>query len=350
MRRGIAAIVAALAFVGLAAKAEAPSRAPVADPQPGCEGRRDALGVSRVVEVDPQGGPRFGLQQYGEIDFLKDGEVVLTFDDGPSRSHTLPILEALDAECTRATFFVVGRMAVADPALVRETERRGHTIGTHTWSHRNLRSLSAAQARHEIELGISAVSRVLGHPVAPFFRFPFLSDPGGMIAHLKSRDIGLFSIDVDSLDFRTRRPADVHRRVLAQLAEKRKGIILFHDIQPSTAHALRGLLAELRARGFKVVHMLPKAPVRTLSEYDAQAEKALSAKQLAAESNPLATRALVWPVASGFAAPAQGKLPASAGAAPGAAAQVPGPAEPLSRPAQRGEDDDEPWQSRVFRN
>jgi hypothetical protein len=135
----------------------------------------------------------------------------------------------------------------------------------------------------------------------------------------------------------------VHRRVLAQLAEKRKGIILFHDIQPSTAHALRGLLAELRARGFKVVHMVPKTPVKTLAEFDAQAEKALAGKQLAAEQRPLAPRALVWPLASGFTAP-----PAQAVAAPAPGAAAPAP-DSAPRPARRGEDD-EPWQSRVFGN
>jgi peptidoglycan-N-acetylglucosamine deacetylase len=347
MRAEIAAIAGALALFSLGAAAEAPQRAAasVARAQPGCEGRSGALGVSRVAQIDVQDGPRFGHQQYGDIDFLQDGEVVLTFDDGPLRPYTLPVLEALEAECTRATFFVVGRMAVADPALVRETERRGHTIGTHTWSHRNLRSLGAAQARTEIELGISAVSRVLGHPVAPFFRFPFLSDAKGMMAHLRARGIGIFSIEVDALDYRTRKPAEVHRRVLAQLTEKRKGIILFHDIQPSTAHALRGLLAELRARGFKVVHMVPKTPATTLAEYDAEAEKALAGKQRAAGANPLASRALVWPVASGFTAP-----PGQGGAAPAAAAAAPAPMqEGPARPPRRSEDE-EPWDSRVFRN
>jgi peptidoglycan/xylan/chitin deacetylase (PgdA/CDA1 family) len=345
MRGGIAAFVCALAFAGVMAKAETqPRAARPAEAQPGCQGRGGVLGVSRVVEIDPQDGPRFGHQQYGDIDFLQDGEVVLTFDDGPLRPYTLPVLDALDGECTRATFFMVGRMAVADPAVVRETERRGHTIGTHTWSHRNLRSLGAAQATNEIELGISAVSRVLGHPVAPFFRFPFLSDSKGMIAHLRARGIGIFSIEVDALDFRTRKPAEVQRRVLAQLAEKRKGIILFHDIQPSTAHALRGLLAELRARGFKVVHMVPKTPVKTLAEFDAQAEKALAGKQLAAEQRPLASRSLVWPVASGFNAP-----PAQSAAAPAPAAAAPAPApDSAPRPARR--QDDEPWQLRVFGN
>ncbi|HEY5827687.1 MAG TPA: polysaccharide deacetylase family protein, partial [Hyphomicrobiaceae bacterium] len=114
-------------------------------------GRDNALGTSRTVEVDTSKGPLYGFQ-YKDQNFLGDGEVVLTFDDGPLRSYTVPVLEALAAHCTKATFFVVGRMAVADPEMVKEYDRRGHTIGTHTWSHVNLRAASPARARAEIEL------------------------------------------------------------------------------------------------------------------------------------------------------------------------------------------------------
>ena len=56
-----------------------------------------------------------------ESSFLADGEVVLTFDDGPLRAYTVPVLDALAAHCVKATFFLVGRMAVADPELVNIT-------------------------------------------------------------------------------------------------------------------------------------------------------------------------------------------------------------------------------------
>jgi hypothetical protein len=245
---------------------------------------------------------------------------VLTFDDGPLRSYTVPVLEALAAHCTKATFFSVGRMAVADPEMVKEYDRRGHTIGTHTWSHANLRALSPARARVEIELGFSAVQKAAGKPIAPFFRFPFLSDPPGMIAHLKERQVGIFSIDVDSKDFRTRDPVTVHRRVMAELARARKGIILFHDIQPSTARALPGLLADLKAKGYRVVHMVPKAAVATVAEFDTQAQQALDRKKAAASSQPLAKRALTWPVAGAAPKEAASVKPE---AAPDAAARPP---------------------------
>lgn len=296
-------------------------------------GKDHALGTSRMVEVDTTRGPLFGFQ-YKDQNFLNDGEVVLTFDDGPLRAYTVPVLEALAAHCTKATFFSVGRMAVADPEMVREYDRRGHTVGTHTWSHANLRALSPARARAEIELGFSAVHKALGKPVAPFFRFPFLADPPGMIAHLKERQIGIFSIDVDSKDFRTRDPGTVHRRVMGDLARSRKGIILFHDIQPSTARALPGLLADLKAKGYRVVHMVPKATAATVAEFDTQAEQELARKRMSASAQPLAKRALTWPVANGLP-----KEPASAPPS----AKAADTARPKRAPRQRK--DQQTWPS-----
>jgi peptidoglycan-N-acetylglucosamine deacetylase len=275
------------------------AQGPIA-PANGC-GTAGALGVSRVQEIDTNAGPRLGHQQYKDIDFLGDHEVVLTFDDGPLRPYTMPVLKALDAHCTKATFFVVGRMALSDPALVRDTAKRGHTIGTHTWSHVDVRKTGPSRGKGEIELGLSAVSKALGHPVSPFFRFPFLSAPQGMADYARSRKLGVFSIEVDANDYRTKNPAEVHKTVLSQLEDTRKGIILFHDIQASTAGALKGLLDELKARGFKVVHMVPKGGVgaTTLPEYDAIATQEMNRKSVASADDPLANRSIVWPVTAG---------------------------------------------------
>lgn len=298
-----------------------------------CSTNPNALGVSRVVEIDAAGGPGYGFQQYRQNDFLGDHEVVLTFDDGPMPAYTMPILKALDAHCTKVTFFIVGKMALAYPETVKEEARRGHTIGTHTWSHSNLHgsrrrsqphaSVSAAgpslryqgaqkasfpafdaprsafmptpadKAEREIELGFSAVQRALGAPIAPFFRFPYLADSRPMLNHLHQRNVAVFSIDVDSVDYRAKRPEDVMRRVFTDLEQQRKGIILFHDIQRATALALPAVLAELQARGYKVVHLKPKVPLQTLAAYDAAAEQQRKATS-AADKKPLSRRALTW--------------------------------------------------------
>lgn len=271
------------------------SGAATADPVD-CPNRSGTLGVSRVIEIDATGGPRLGNMQYKDIDFLKPGEVVLTFDDGPLRRYTLPVLNALERHCTKATFFMVGRMAVSDPDMVKEIARRGHTVGTHTWSHKNLGRQSTAGAEREIELGISAISAALGEPAAPFFRFPYLSDPKSMIAHLQSRDTAIFSIDVDSHDFRTRSGDRMISNIMSGLKRHGKGILLFHDIQKSTARGIDDLLDRLYRDGYKIVHVVPKTPTTTLSSYDNDGMKELIARKKAAASRPLADRSVVWPV------------------------------------------------------
>src|SRR5437667_10707742 len=94
--------------------------------------RPDALGTSRTLVVDAKEHPLIGSMQYRETLPLNDGEVVLTFDDGPLPKHSNQILEILAAQCVKATFFTVGRMAQANPEGVRKLRDAGHTIATHT--------------------------------------------------------------------------------------------------------------------------------------------------------------------------------------------------------------------------
>ena len=165
-------------------------------------------------------------------------------------------------------------------------------------------------------MGSALLARRLGHPTSPFFRFPYLSSPKGMLDYVRSRKISSFSIEVDSNDYRSKDPALVHRNVMSQLESKRKGIILFHDIQPSTAGALMGLLDELKARGYKVVHLKSPTTVATLPEFDAIADKEMARKSTIASADPLASRSIVWPMAGG-----DGALRA--------ASKVPPPAAPV---------------------
>jgi hypothetical protein len=189
---------------------------------------------------------------------------------------------------------MVGRMAAAEPAMVREVARRGHTVGAHTWSHARLQGMELDKAKDEIELGFSAVARAMQGPVAPFFRFPYLRTTAETTGYLKERHVASFGIDVDSRDFETRNGASVKANVLAQLATRRKGILLFHDIQPSTAESIGDILAALKARGFKVVHLVPKTPVATLAIYDQRADTEINHRQSAAAKEPLAVRSVVW--------------------------------------------------------
>lgn len=251
-----------------------------------CAGDTSRLGVSRVVEIDPANGINVGGDMRGAQRLLNDGEVVLTFDDGPARSVTKPILKALADQCTKATFFMVGQMALSDPAMVREVAAGGHTVASHTWSHKNLKAVSQAKAEQEIEASVSAVSQAKGTPVAPLFRFPYLNSTKQTESYLKSRNIAAIWIDVDSKDYLSRNPKIVQQRILTQLAAAKKGIILLHDIHASTAAMLPGLLNELHERGYKVVHFVPKGETETIASYDEAARKALAARAAKQAKNP----------------------------------------------------------------
>jgi peptidoglycan/xylan/chitin deacetylase (PgdA/CDA1 family) len=235
----------------------------------------NALGVSRTVEIDTTGGPGFGFEHFKQHDFLQPGEVVLTFDDGPWPGRTTAVLAALAAHCTRAVFFPIGKHAAAEPWLLKQVAAAGHSIGSHTWSHKNLarKGMQLEEGAAEIEKGISAVAWALGHPAAPFFRFPALRHPPELVEYLGQRNIGIFSTDFDSFDFRMRQPEQVRESVMAKLQRFGKGIILMHDFQQATAAAAAGLLDDLKTNGFRVVHMRSKFPVTTLPAYDEELRK-----------------------------------------------------------------------------
>ncbi|MBP0651332.1 polysaccharide deacetylase family protein, partial [Mycobacterium tuberculosis] len=84
------------------------------------------------LEVDTAGGLYLGQRYMGNKLPLEPKEVVLTFDDGPMPRNTERTLDALAAECTKATFFIVGTMAKAHPETLRKIAQAGHTIGYHS--------------------------------------------------------------------------------------------------------------------------------------------------------------------------------------------------------------------------
>jgi peptidoglycan/xylan/chitin deacetylase (PgdA/CDA1 family) len=244
------------------AQAPTPAAAPAKCDNP------NALGVARVVEIDTTGGPGFGFEHFKAYDFLRDKEVVLTFDDGPWPGNTPAVLKALADQCTKALFFPIGKHAGYRPDILKQVVAAGHTVGSHTWSHKDLTTLTTDQAKEEIEKGIAAVSIALGNqPIGPFFRFPALRHPPELVKYLGERNVAIFSTDMDSFDFKMRKPEQVIKSVMDKLAKHGKGIILMHDFQQATAHAAPQLLAQLKAGGYKVVQITGKTPIEPKKEY-----------------------------------------------------------------------------------
>jgi peptidoglycan/xylan/chitin deacetylase (PgdA/CDA1 family) len=232
----------------------------------------NAMGVARVVEIDTTDGPGFGFQHFKTYDFLRDHEVVLTFDDGPWLGHTPLVLKALADQCLRATFFPIGKHATYYPEILKQVVAAGHTVGSHTWSHLDLQAVIKKSgldaAKEEMEKGASAVRMMADAPIAPFFRFPDLRHPPEMLTYLGGRNIATFSTDIDSWDFKIKKPEELIKTLMAKVQKAGKAIILMHDFQKVTSIALPQILGQLQKNGFKVVHMVPKIQLTTLPEFD----------------------------------------------------------------------------------
>jgi len=225
-----------------------------------------ALGVSRTIVVDPSEHVRVGSMQYGESLPLNDHEVVLTFDDGPLPAYTSRILETLASECVKATFFMVGRMARAYPAMVRRVHDEGHTVANHSQNHPfTFHKMSVDQASREIEEGFASLREALGDPaaVAPFFRIPGLLRQNSVEQYLAAHGDMTWSVDFLADDWIRRvNNREVAKRAISRIEARGEGILLLHDIQPRTALALPDILKELKARGYRIVHVVPATAER----------------------------------------------------------------------------------------
>src|SRR5450759_3831733 len=253
---------ATVSVAALASVTPSPTKTSCANP--------NALGIGRVVEIDTTGGPGFGFEHFKQLDFLRDKEVVLTFDDGPWPLNTPSVLKTLADECTTGIFFPIGKHSTYYPEILKQVAAAVHTIGSHTLSHATLtnKKLTEEQRKEEIEKGFSAVKWALGASPSPFFRFPALQHPPEMVTYLGTRNIAMFSCDLDSFDFKARNAQQVIDVTMKKLDKLGKGIILMHDFHKHTAEALPELLRRLKAGGYKVVQMKAKAPVQTIAQYD----------------------------------------------------------------------------------
>jgi peptidoglycan/xylan/chitin deacetylase (PgdA/CDA1 family) len=102
----------------------------------------------------------------------RPGELALTFDDGPNPAWTPRLLDILASHDVRATFFMVGKYAQAEPELVRRVAAAGHLIGNHSWSHPNLALTAPRRVREELSRTKETLEQITGKPVR-HFRPPF---------------------------------------------------------------------------------------------------------------------------------------------------------------------------------
>ena len=169
-----------------------------------------------------------GSQIFGRtIRFTGDARTLaLTFDDGPNPGVTPGLLDLLERQDAKATFFLIGRYAAAEPALVREAAARGHVIGNHTQTHPNLAFRSPAGIQRELEQCNEAIAAILGKQ--PFWMRPPFGARNPALNSIvgKCGGAGVVMWSKWAMDWKPQPAAPVIRRL-----EKVRGgdIVLLHD-------------------------------------------------------------------------------------------------------------------------
>jgi peptidoglycan/xylan/chitin deacetylase (PgdA/CDA1 family) len=178
------------------------------------------------------------------------GKVVyITFDDGPS-VYTPQVLKVLSQYKVHATFFEVGQMVAAYPLYTSQVYRRGNSVQNHSWSHPDLRKLTAAQLAYQVNATDRQIRMHTGHRPC-CLRPPY----GAVNATVRGRaarlgkKIALWT--VDPRDWSRPGASAIRNRVLSQV--RPGSVVLLHDgggDRSQTVAALGGILRTLKARGY----------------------------------------------------------------------------------------------------
>lgn len=213
-----------------------------------------ALGTHRVLQM-PREGAAFGSeQQHARLPLAPD-EFVLSFDDGPRPGATERVLQALKAECARATFFMNGEPMLHHAALAQRVRSEGHTVAMHGYKHVAFGELSPEDQLADLENMQKMHRYVLGGAAAAW-RFPYLAETTPLRDALREQGVTVMSTDVGIEDWVPgQSPEQLAERLLQGLSKNGGGIVLLHDTQEQTAAALPFLLRRLREEGWRLVHL-----------------------------------------------------------------------------------------------
>jgi spore germination protein YaaH/peptidoglycan/xylan/chitin deacetylase (PgdA/CDA1 family)/glycosyltransferase involved in cell wall biosynthesis len=239
----------------------------------------------RTLEIDPQSKLIVDqtYQSYPSPYVVRHSgyvpkKLVLTFDDGPDPTYTAAILAELRRLHVPAAFFFIGKNVESYPDLVRQTLDDGHEIGSHTFTHPNLGSVSPLRAELELNATQRALEGILGRSTI-LFRPPFNADaqPGSMEEILpveQANQLGYITIGekIDPEDWnltvhdsqhgtRSKTASDITKSVIDDVLRSSRqkvegNVILLHDAggdRSQTVAAIAPIVEGLRARGYEFV-------------------------------------------------------------------------------------------------
>lgn len=201
-------------------------------------------GLEPAIPALPAPSTRGRLLYQGE---LSSRAIAFTFDDLPHPLYTPLLLDLLRREGVRATFFVIGRNALAYPYFVRDMVQGGHEVGNHSYTHRRFLTLDRATVQGEVLRTNAILESLSGQPVH------LIRPPGGRLNPSISHELRNLGMDVvfwtdDPGDYLRFKPETLEARLEARF--KPGAIVLLHDNVPETLETLPKFLAYVRARGF----------------------------------------------------------------------------------------------------
>ena len=180
-------------------------------------------------------------------------KVALTFDDGPTRRFTPRVLQILEREKVKATFFVLGEMARREPDLVKRIHQAGHLLAAHSYSHPKRGSL--AEWREEMRRTDEAV-RAAGQELAPYFRPPHGKITAAVRQAASERGYAIVLYTLLSSDWTRPGAEALVRQVVRVLAPG--GVVVLHDgggERSQTVAALPEIIRGLRQKGLEPVRL-----------------------------------------------------------------------------------------------
>jgi peptidoglycan/xylan/chitin deacetylase (PgdA/CDA1 family) len=187
---------------------------------------------------------------------VRENKIALTFDDGPDNKYTPQILDILSKNHVRATFFLVGTRAQANPAIVRRIVREGHVIGNHSYNHANPAKLTQAQFEKQFVDTQAILSRIAGYE-PKLIRTPYGAIQENQLRWAVKHGFIIVNWDIDTLDWKQLNSSQILANALKHT--HRGAIILQHSAGgveqdlSGTVKALPILIAQLKKQGFELV-------------------------------------------------------------------------------------------------
>jgi peptidoglycan/xylan/chitin deacetylase (PgdA/CDA1 family) len=203
--------------------------------------------ATRYVIHTPATPHVMSVATHAPVNCSKVACFALTFDDGPDATITPQILDILDRQNVRATFFVLGGHVKGNEAVLRRIHKSGHEIGNHSWSHPPFTQISLEQVDAEVQ-NTQAVITSAGVPMPRLFRPPYGDFNDAVLARIP---LTVIRWNVDPEDWRPKKIPHVLEHMAA--FAKPGGMVVLHDTESTTAATLDQLINQLKSQNYTMV-------------------------------------------------------------------------------------------------